>query len=264
MCIRDRLIALGKDDLNAFLEVRARAPRIESFNLRHGVPVARLVTAALDRTLPVHRRVAALALLESSSFELSAEPATAIALVPLISDTERDVRLGVLAIHFSDGKTPPAFRDAIVRRFSSELDPKVRYALVVRARTEHILDRLQVGEAPIVYAERRGDVIVLAWTHPSTPGYAETVTLEARRTKGILRSGNLVDDRISSSASQFTASVTVPLTFSQRVEADTYDLSVEVTVKTSASKPPLFTQRLPLGPSALGPARPSPTAAPRH
>lgn len=178
------IVALGKTrDVDAVLDAQAGAPRA-GVGSDHGIAPQVLVDAAA-RATTVERRLAALELLRGMGFSLAEKDDVGPKLAKLIDDPERSIRLAVIDVWFTHFDARIALSDAILARFATETDPRVRISLYGRAHDHDRVAKLNMTgvELPLVAAAAHPDegddpALDIEWTDRELS--AENVIVELR------------------------------------------------------------------------------------
>lgn len=261
------LEAFARDgNVPALLEGIARATRVDLFMSRLHVPVHQLVAIAKGPA-PVRQRVAAMHLLTEGTDVWSSDDASyRLALPSLLSDPAPEVRLAAVDARYAADGVPRAFLDALVARFRVERDPRVRYALFVRAKREAITARLALapGELPIA----RGLVIhgraSLSWAVlDGSAGFPEKITIVLRKDGAIIARLPGPEDLSYAGSSEVTV-VLRPLAVPPGIAPGVYDVQADLVIGDGDVRAgrPSVKRTLALGAMNLGPPRPASVVAP--
>ncbi len=153
-----------RGDLRATLEAYARSSGVASFRLDVPIPVAQILDAAADTKLALPLRLAALNFAEGKWYELRETPVADARLVSLLGDHAWQIRLAAVSVRATE-RPSTARRSALVARWKSETDDRVRIALVRSAESDHVVSELRAVHAPmpVVTASLARDVVTIAW-----------------------------------------------------------------------------------------------------
>ncbi|MDI1475424.1 hypothetical protein [Polyangium sp. y55x31] len=227
-------------DLDALLDgVARRVGGVSYPMLPQSVSGPSLLAAAASRAVPLHRRLAALTLLEIGRFHLSSElkPSTKHApqIASLYDDPEPEVRAAALDLRFSAQAPPPPVEAAILARWGRETDPHVQWSLLGSAdhfaMREKLLGSHDVIE-PIVWARRRRRVVdIFLMNTRERRHHVSRVVITARAGDRAAGTLDLTPDMLSGSASARTEIEHAFLAFTPPLAPGRYALDLRVDIE---------------------------------
>jgi hypothetical protein len=232
----DRVAAAALDalassgDVDALLEGVARLRDGVSYSLiGHEALGPQLLGAAAAGGAPLHRRLAAIALLGSYWHALQGD-ASAAQVAALYDDPQPEVRAASLALRFND--RPPRLAAALLARWPRETDPRVKLALLDAAPRFGVLGPLLAASRPIeplVWAERRRRVVDVSWRVDSAPDHHLThLAVTARAAGHVVGRLDLTRDNHVTWAGDHGGGAHVFLAFDPPLARGRYDLEARV------------------------------------
>ncbi|MDC0749068.1 hypothetical protein [Polyangium mundeleinium] len=227
-------------DLDALLDgVARRVGGVSLPMIPESVSGPSLLAAAASPAVPLHRRLAALTLLEIGRFPLSSklDPSRKHApqLASLYDDPEPEVRAAALDLRFSAQEPPPPVAAALLARWGRETDAHVQWSLLESAEhfalREKLLGSHDVIE-PIVWARRRRRVvdIFLTSTRERRP-HVSRVVITARAGDHAAGTLDLMPEMLSGSMSGRTEIDHAFLAFTPPLAPGHYALDLRVDIE---------------------------------